>query len=68
MPEQANEAFTPGMVNALSRHGVHRTCDCGFILPVYPGKYPRNCPSCGKPIEGRTDDVTPPEPGQPDVE
>jgi len=27
---------------------ISRVCiECGTTLPVYPGKYPVNCPNCG---------------------
>ena len=42
------EAMTKGVLNALNRNRNRTTCgDCGFPLPVYPGRYPSACPSCG---------------------
>ena len=45
------EQLTMGIRNALSRGKVRVTCaECGMPIPVYPGRYPDNCPECGKPF------------------
>jgi len=42
------QGMTTGVKNALSRGSVHSMCkECGFPLPRYPGRYPKDCPSCG---------------------
>lgn len=40
---------TPGMANVLKGKGkVRQVCPhCGLHIPVYRGKYPSRCPSCG---------------------
>jgi len=38
-----------GVLNALHRNRNVGVCDCGFALPVYPGRYPSKCPLCGAP-------------------
>lgn len=39
---------TYGMRKALDKTGSHAKCpECGFVIPKYPGRYPRYCPSCG---------------------
>lgn len=49
-PVAIAEAMTPGVLNALLRGKNLGPCnDCGFALPVYPGRYPKNCPHCAKP-------------------
>lgn len=40
--------LTPGIKNAMARGDVHSLCKCGFPLPKYPGRYPKNCPHCGE--------------------
>jgi len=42
-----SEAMTPGVLNALNKNRSRAVCACGFPLPVYPGRYPSHCPSCG---------------------
>ena len=41
------EQLTPGIRNAMGRGRVRARCACGFPVPVYPGRYPRQCPECG---------------------
>ncbi len=44
--------LTRGIKNALARKEHHSMCandGCGFALPKYPGRYPKDCPSCGEP-------------------
>lgn len=43
----ATNGLTKGVKNALARQEHHSMCSCGFALPKYPGRYPKNCPSCG---------------------
>ncbi len=39
---------THGMSRVLSRR-PKRVCDgCGLTIPIYPGRYPKRCPSCGE--------------------
>lgn len=48
----AKTGLTRGVKNALARKEHHSMCsntDCGFALPKYPGRYPKDCPSCGEP-------------------
>ena len=50
-----NVSMTHGIYNAYSRRVdpavLHHICkSCGFYIPKYPGRYPRNCPSCGASI------------------
>jgi len=59
MPKQVSEAMTPGLLNALSRNKNRTTCPgCGFPMPVYPGRYPSTCPSCGAQREEAQPDTT----------
>jgi len=44
-----NEGFTKGTLGALSKNRNRATCDCGFPMPVYPGRYPSACPVCDEP-------------------
>lgn len=46
MPAVKNGTLTPGLTRALSQQKVHKMCDCGFPMPVYPGRYPSKCPLC----------------------
>ena len=47
------ESATKGIINALLKNRSRAVCkSCGFPLPVYPGRYPKNCPNCGEPLEG----------------
>jgi len=42
------EQLSPGMRNALSKGKVKMNCpSCDLAIPVYPGKYPKQCPECG---------------------
>ena len=42
-----SEELTPGVLNALNRNRSRTTCkECGFPLPIYPGRYPSRCPHC----------------------
>ena len=41
--------MTKGVLNALHRNRHREVCECGFPMPVYPGRYPSKCPLCGKP-------------------
>lgn len=52
------EAATPGVINALTRRGAARTTckECQFPLPVYPGRYPKDCPNCGTAFEAPSED------------
>jgi len=48
----AKPGMTRGVKNALARKDHHSMCGtdgCGFALPKYPGRYPKDCPSCGEP-------------------
>jgi hypothetical protein len=45
------EAVTPGMQKALSQLPSKRQHACGFPIPVYVGRYPKNCPVCGEPLK-----------------
>jgi hypothetical protein len=49
MPRLTEDPLTPGLVRALSKQKVLRTCACGFPMPVYPGRYPSKCPLCATP-------------------
>lgn len=43
-----DETFTTGVLNALNKNRNRTVCtECGFPLPVYPGRYPSKCPGCG---------------------
>jgi hypothetical protein len=44
-----DEALTNGMKNVFSKMKVKSVCpQCELHVPKYPGRYPKNCPSCGK--------------------
>jgi hypothetical protein len=50
--DKLNEQMTPGMGKAVNGHiskgKVWRKCEgCGFVIPAYPGRYPKFCPECG---------------------
>ena len=52
MSERVAESATKGVINALMKQKSRTVCkDCGFPLPVYPGRYPKDCPNCGAPLE-----------------
>lgn len=54
--------MTTGVKNALSRGNVHSMCtECGFPLPKYPGRYPKDCPSCGAERKADTTNYQPSE-------
>lgn len=47
--EAATRQVTRGMARTLSRGKVAVKCpnpDCGLSIPVYPGRYPKKCPTC----------------------
>jgi hypothetical protein len=46
--EGVDEAsYTPGMVKAYNKLKLKLKCsECGVVIPVYPGRYPKNCPNC----------------------
>jgi hypothetical protein len=46
------EQFTNGVLKALHKNKNRSVCKCGFPMPVYPGRYPSTCPSCGARREG----------------
>lgn len=40
-------SYTKGMVKAYDKLRLKLKCSsCGVIVPVYPGRYPKNCPNC----------------------
>lgn len=39
--------LSPGLMRALARNKHLTPCECGFPMPVYPGRYPSKCPLCG---------------------
>ena len=42
------EEVTQGLLKAISANrNKHLCAGCSFPIPVYPGRYPKNCPSCG---------------------
>lgn len=45
--ESLDEGATPGLLHALAKGRVRRTCGgCQFSMPTYPGRYPSHCPNC----------------------
>jgi hypothetical protein len=54
-------ALTPGLLKAITKGGTYSVCQCGFPLPKYPGRYPKTCPQCGKPVKPAAAEP-PPEP------
>jgi len=40
--------LTRGMANALKKQESRVTCECGFSVPRYEGRYPNRCPQCGE--------------------
>lgn len=45
------EELTNGIRNALAKGKVRVKCvKCGMPIPVYPGRYPKNCPECDEPF------------------
>lgn len=50
------ESATKGVIKALLKNRSRTVCkSCGFPLPVYPGRYPKNCPNCGAELEKPAD-------------
>jgi rubrerythrin len=50
MAEATTGYMTKGVLNALGKSKYRTLCkECGFPLPVYPGRYPSKCPHCGAP-------------------
>ena len=50
MARKCKITITPGMANrfSASANRVKMRCDqCSLGIPVYKGRYPRKCPSCG---------------------
>ena len=42
------DSMTTGVLNALNRNRNRGVCkECGFPMPIYPGRYPSSCPGCG---------------------
>lgn len=52
------ERMTQGVMNAVAKSPQHSVCGCGFPLPRYPGRYPKNCPNCGEERVPPADPVT----------
>ena len=50
MPEPSSR-LTPGLIRALGKQKIRKECECGFPMPVYPGRYPSKCPVCATPRE-----------------
>lgn len=47
-----DEKLTRGIKNALGKSGGKKGCPhCKLLVPKYPGRYPNNCPECGKELE-----------------
>lgn len=67
MTLKLHEAVTPGLSRALSKLSTKDVCACGFPMPKYPGRYPLNCPSCGKP-RGQGEELPEPHPPRADEE
>ena len=45
------ETMTTGVKNAIAKGRVKEVCSgCNFPIPVYPGRYPKLCVSCGEVI------------------
>jgi hypothetical protein len=55
--QETNEAtITPALLRAYSKsadaHRPYRSCKhCDAVVPVYPGRYAKKCPGCGKDAE-----------------
>ena len=48
--------LTRGLANAMNKQmRVKTICDCGFVIPVYPGKYSQECPVCGNDFSKKMD-------------
>jgi hypothetical protein len=50
-------AVTQGVINAMLKRPVRVVCAaCGFPVPKYPGRYPKNCPSCGEVLPEKSEE------------
>jgi len=48
--------LTKGLMRALATQGrIRSKCECGFVLPKYPGSYPSACPNCGEEFNKKMD-------------
>lgn len=43
-------SITTGMSRVFNRKSKRTCASCGLVVPVYPGRYPRNCPHCDTPF------------------
>jgi len=51
--ETGRVSITAGIANAMVSYGGARQCpECNFVVPKYPGRYPRGCPRCGEEMVG----------------
>jgi hypothetical protein len=51
-PDKLIQEVTRGMINAVGRGKPKYHCiDCELKVPVYPGRYPKNCPICNGNLE-----------------
>jgi hypothetical protein len=57
--------LTPGLLRAITRNGTRTVHGCGFAMPKYPGRYPKNCPHCGDPFQNSPAPASAPDPGTP---
>jgi rubrerythrin len=53
-----NEQMTAGLSKAVQKVVAngdvkHKCGNCGFAIPPYPGRYPKNCPECGNEFGAR---------------
>lgn len=54
--ESKNSGYTKGMLNKLKELPEKMRCSsCDMKIPVYTGRYPKKCPSCGEDLtQGET--------------
>lgn len=50
----------------MTKNGIRTICGCGFPVVRYPGAYPKNCPLCGEPLGGGSQEAPadPPDDGE----
>jgi len=50
--DKSTKGISAGLKKAFSKTTTVTICkDCGFPIPLYPGRYPKKCPECGTDLE-----------------
>lgn len=47
---EVHRPVSSGMKSAMQRVRWRGQCECGFVIPKYPGRYPAKCPQCDAPL------------------